>query len=195
MRNSYITFLTNHQTKMKSKSVRIKEYLRERTNDNLDDFYYVDGLQDDFEPLQKSRELTLLRDFLNGDETVLRIRRDIQNCQTDSRDNRWVLRFFRSYFIDSIRITFIHPIFVLFIAVKSLVVYVQGSTFSSLSLSCISPLCPFHYLLRISLPNPDISIDAWLTLIQIYFTEFGIWRWPSRGIKIIKDQSTGPNHW
>ena len=88
MRNSYITLLTNHQTKMKSKSVRIKEYLRERTNDNLDDFYYVDGLQDDFEPLQKSRELTLLRDFLNGDETVLRIRRDIQNCQTDSRDNR-----------------------------------------------------------------------------------------------------------
>ena len=195
MRNSYITFLTNHQTKMKSKSVRIKEYLRERTNDNLDDFYYVDGLQDDFEPLQKSRELTLLRDFLNGDETVLRIRRDIQNCQTDSRDNRWVLRFFRSYFIDSIRITFIHPIFVLFIAAKSLVVYVQGSTFSSLSLCRFSPFCSFHYFLRISLPNPDISIDAWLTLIQIYFTEFGIWRWPSRGIKIIKDQSTGPNHW
>lgn len=68
---------------------RIEEYLRERINDNLDDFYYVDGAQDDFEPLLKSRELTLLRDFLNGDETVLRIRRDIQNCQTDSRDNRY----------------------------------------------------------------------------------------------------------
>ena len=67
---------------------RIEEHLRERVNDNLDDFYYVDGISDDFEPLQKSRELTLLRDFLNENENVLRIRRDIQNCQADSRDNR-----------------------------------------------------------------------------------------------------------
>ena len=53
-----------------------------------EDFYYVDGhAETEYEPLQKSRELTLLRDFLNDDE-VLRIRRDIQNCHIDSKDNR-----------------------------------------------------------------------------------------------------------
>ena len=53
-----------------------------------EDFYYVDShAENEFEPLQKSRELTLLRDFLNDDE-VIRIRRDIQNCHIDSKDNR-----------------------------------------------------------------------------------------------------------
>jgi len=54
-----------------------------------EDFYYVDShAENEFEPLQKSRELTLLRDFLNDDE-VIRIRRDIQNCHIDSKDNRY----------------------------------------------------------------------------------------------------------
>ena len=53
-----------------------------------EDFYYIDShAENEFEPLQKSRELTLLRDFLNDDE-VIRIRRDIQNCHIDSKDNR-----------------------------------------------------------------------------------------------------------
>ena len=79
---------------LETNRTRIEEHLRERVTDSLDDFYYVDGVTEDFEPLQKSRELTLLRDFLDEDETVLRIRRDIQNCQADSRDNRLVLATF-----------------------------------------------------------------------------------------------------
>ena len=59
-----------------------------RAEVDAEDFYYVDShAENEFEPLQKSRELTLLRDFLNDDE-VIRIRRDIQNCHIDSKDNR-----------------------------------------------------------------------------------------------------------
>jgi len=103
---------------LETNRTRIEEHLRERVSDDLDDFYYVDGVTEDFEPLQKSRELTLLRDFLDEGETVLRIRRDIQNCQADSRDNR------------SLRISLIHPIFVLLIAasrLKSLLANVVSS--------------------------------------------------------------------
>lgn len=54
----------------------------DRNLDERKDFYFVDEEKDEekFCPLEKSRELTLLRDFLAIND-VMRIRTDIENCQ------------------------------------------------------------------------------------------------------------------